>query len=568
MSKPSPWILLATFAMLACGAAFARDRTPGFREQRLELPGMPAAVMPADVTGDGRDDLVVLVAYTTWGEKAEYEAVRFDDIEGLVEVMSIVSALLDRREIRVYPGLEDGLGFAEEFVALEIDTTVQALQAGHPDQPLLAITEEGVAAVRWTDEAEAPRLDLVPLLGAETRSAGGRFFSEVELLHDLDRDGIVDLLLPTADGWSVYRGIPGGFERAPSWSAGGSDLVPPKRREREDPAGEEEEDSDRERRLRAPGPPEVRDVTGDGLPDLVVFHRHAERNPLVFRNRGEASFDQGVEIELPASVARKEEIVYIGDLDGDGRAAVLGREELDRWDDPTVKQEIEQAKRPLFAYRFYRLDSDLTLAADPYLDFEAIGYSFDGGDVDDEDADDDEKVDIRLPGGFQDLDGDGRQDLVTIGLEFSVMKLIVQVLVTQRVSVGMDFQAWCQQRDGSFREVRRMDLSGRFKINLRNVQLRHLSQFAGDFNGDGRADFVQLGRGRKVTFHHGGTGCTYPPEPDRKIKMGRKPEHLGLVRILDLTGEGRSDLYVVHPLADPESGASIPVRLDLYLAEQ
>ena len=176
-------------------------------------------------------------------------------------------------------------------------------------------------------------------------------------------------------------------------------------------------------------------------------------------------------------------------------------------------------------------------------------------------------IEIKLPGGFKDLDGDGRQDLVAITLDFSLVPLIFRALVLGSVSMRMDFHPHCQNEDGGFERVPDLDLSGKFKINLRNVQVKHLSQFEGDFNGDGRADFIQLGRGKKVTIHQGGPGCTYPIEPDRQIRLAKEPKHLGLVRILDLDSNGLSDLYVVHPQKDPKSGETAPVRVDFYLGE-
>ena len=70
-----------------------------------------------------------------------------------------------------------------------------------------------------------------------------------------------------------------------------------------------------------------------------------------------------------------------------------------------------------------------------------------------------------------------------------------------------------------------------------------------------------------MSIHQGGPGCSYPVEPDRRIRLEREPKHLGLTRILDLDANDRSDLYVVHPLKDPKSGESIPVRVDFYLSE-
>ena len=45
--------------------------------------------------------------------------------------------------------------------------------------------------------------------------------------------------------------------------------------------------------------------------------------------------------------------------------------------------------------------------------------------------------------GFKDLDGDGRQDLVTVTLDFSVIQ-IMRVLATKRISIGLTFHVWAQ----------------------------------------------------------------------------------------------------------------------------
>jgi hypothetical protein len=582
--RPLPTIacilVVLTAGLLPSIASAARDRAPGFSEHSLELPGMPAALLPADMNGDGVDDLVVLVAYTAWNEVAETEQVEFDGIEGLVEVMNVVSALLDRRELRVYPGRPDAGGFEPYLPPLELDSSVHALSAGGPGEPLLAITDEGIAAVRLVEEDGRTTLTLEPLLEVETKLSGtGAFFSDFEFAHDLDRDGLSDLLLPGEGGWSVYRGLPDGFEGSPSATL----VVPPKPPE-EDGEPSEDTDSDRgdsdseqgddrrrkPRRPVKPRQPQIKDVNGDGRHDLVVFKVDRGRDPLVYiaapdpLGGSPLAFAPAVEIHLPEE-RDHEEIVYLGDLDGDGRASVVAAEELEPGDEAGFKMEIEHAKEPDFRYRIYPLRPDLTLAKKPSSSFEAEGYTFEGESEHDDEGDED--IDIKLPGGFQDLDGDGRQDLVAITLDFSLVPLIFRALVLRSISLRMDFHPHCQRPDGNFRRVPDLDLSGKFKLNLRNVQVKHLSQFQGDFNGDGRADFVQLGRGKKVTIHQGGPGCTYPVKPDRQILLEREPRHLGLTRILDVDSNGRSDLYVVHPLKDPKSGESTPVRVDLYLSE-
>jgi len=299
----------------------ARDLSPGFFDQSLPLPGMPAAVLSADMTGDGINDLVILVAYRTWDDVSTVEQTTFDDIEGMVEVMTVVTALLDKRELRVYPGRE-GMGFDPSLPALELDTSVHALATGHPAEPLIAITDQGIAAIRGFDGAGgAPTL--VPLLELETSLTGsGSFYSQLSFLEDLDGDDIPDLLLPTATGWVVYGGTPDGFEDTPSATliepepkvehflprgitktrraeAAEGDEHPGQGAAEEEPSPESDagpdespegpefaaEDSDEAERedeeKRPPRPrhrvPTVRDVSGDGLLDLLVLNAGRRR---------------------------------------------------------------------------------------------------------------------------------------------------------------------------------------------------------------------------------------------------------------------------------------------------
>ena len=591
MPRTTPWVMAALALLLwPQSAAAAKDKAPGFLEQSLDLPGMPAAVIPADMNGDGIDDLVVLVAYTIWGEVAETEQVQFDDIEGLVEVMNVVSSLVNRRELRVYPGKPDVGGFEPHLPPLELDTSVHALGAGNAAEPLLAITDEGIAAVRLDASGQ---LSLVPLLTAPSSLAGtGSFFSEFDFLEDLDGDGLLDVLLPTESGWSIYGGKTGGFLPSPVaeltvpprpahyWNREEGDDEGEGDQHREDDADTDSEEEDpyeleqrqikigpKEQPKRPPRPrqPEIRDVNNDGRLDLVVFKADRGRNPLVYLHRDHLGFDPAVEVELPGELEH-EVIVYIGDLDGDGLASVVAAQELEPGDEAGFKIQIEHAKEPDFIYRVYPLATDLTVTPEPTQTFEAEGYTFEGEDEGEEAEEDD--IEVKLPGGFQDLDGDGRQDLVAITLDFSLVPLIFRALVLGNISLRMDFHPYCQGAGGALGQVPDLDLSGKFKVNLRNVQVKHLSQFEGDFNGDGRADFIQLGRGKKVTIHQGGPGCSYPVEPDRQIRLEKEPKHLGLTRILDLDANGRSDLYVVHPMKDPKSGESIPVRVDLYLSEE
>jgi hypothetical protein len=82
--------------------ALAGAKPLALRHVALDLPGPPADILHADLDGDGRQDLAVVIARTQWGE------IGTDRIEGMMQISEVVPALFDRREVRAYRLGEDG----------------------------------------------------------------------------------------------------------------------------------------------------------------------------------------------------------------------------------------------------------------------------------------------------------------------------------------------------------------------------------------------------------------------------------------------------------------------------
>jgi hypothetical protein len=532
---PLDFLVFAGLALAAAG----REHL-ALAPTSLELPGAPAVVEAVDLDGDGRRDLVVVVAYTRWEEIGIEEKAEMSGVDGLVEVLTVVPALFDRREAWAFLGREGG-GYRPAGEPLELAGSVLSLEAGPPGLPIVALTDEGVAAVRLGPEGA---LALEPLIADPPVLAGaGTFLPGLELVQDLDGDGAPDLLHPAADGAAVYLTRDGALLRQ---AAARLPL----------PFDERLPGSARHYR----GGPvrhypllEVRDADGDGLPDLLARNHQRGWNQFqLLRGAGGGRFDRPFSPLGDRHRDARPEVIFVGDLDGDGRAELVTQEELSE-EDAGFRRSLAEAKRPPMRLAIHRLGPDLRWEPTPLRQFEVEGYAESG------------EGDVRLPGGFQDLNGDGRLDLVTLTLDFSLLQA-VKVLAVRRISVGLDFHIWCQAGDGSFRRVPGLDLSGRFNLNLNNLRLSQLSLFAGDFDGDGRADFVQLGRGKTVTIHRGRDDCSYPAAPDLTLALSEPPQDLALVRVEDLDGDGRADLMVTQPQAGGGEGATAPVRLELYLS--
>jgi hypothetical protein len=473
----------------------------------------------------------------------------------MIQITRVIPTLFDRREAQAYLATPDG-GYRRAGPPLRLPVSVLHLEVGPPAVGLIALTDDGLSALRFTGEALVmePLVEDPPIL-ART----GRFFTSLELVHDLDGDGIEDVFVPTVDGIAIYLADETGLSDRPS------QRVPAPRA----PAT----DDGRPEQFSLPLPT-VAWVNGDGLPDLIFREAVPGRGAIDVRlGAGGGRFeplrkkpvdchdrltDLRLAVPAPGGYPWPASVTAFRDLDGDRVAEAVVRIEKSRGD--SWRKEMKDAKRPINEYRFHRLNAESAVEPEPYFEERIVGHTMDF-DVEDEDQRDSP---FRLDQ-FVDLDGDGRDDLVTVTLGFSMFQ-VLKILTTKKLGIGFDFHVHAQQPDGSFREVPDLDLSEKLKIDLNQLEIGRFAQFAGDFDGDGRRDFVHLGRGKQVTIHRGGPGCVYPDRPDAVVELDEEPPELGLVRVEDLDGDGRSDIRITRPLESDDPDVTAPARLDLYLS--
>lgn len=528
----------------AVPAQAARHRL-GLRHVTVDLPGPPSKILSADLDGDGRRDLVVVLAYTEVREIGE------DRIENLVQIATVIPAIFDRREVRAY--LARDAGYEPLARSLELPVSVLHMEPGPPGLPIVALTDEGLSELRLEAQEGGPQLVLNPCIQERPVLAGSDSFQPaLTLVQDLDGDGIKDVLLPAADGPAVYLGTPTGLA-----------LQPASRLELPGDLSVASAQANRWYPM-----PRVRFVNGDALPDLVVRESSsAIPRQHVLLGLGAGRFgplrskpldchDKGTDLrlaEVPSDLAPwPQDLVELLDLDGDGRAEAVLLQSEERGEG--MRAEMKDAKRPRQQLRLHRLRQDLTIEPKPYFQTVVEGYFGDEGD----------EGPLSTPQ-FEDLDGDGRRDIVTLTLDFSMLQ-VMRVLVTKKFGLSFDFHVWRQLENGSFIKVEGLDLSEKLRFDLDNLSIGRFAQFAGDFDGDGRHDFVHLGRGESVTLHRGQPGCQYARNPDLTIEVEEQPASLDLVRVEDIDGDGRSDIRIVRPLPVADQDVTPPVRVDLYLS--
>lgn len=503
------------------------------RKITLALPGAPAKLVAADMDRDGSADLLVIVVYT------EYEEISFDRVEGFVQLTEVVPALSERREARLYLAGPGG-AYALAGEPFPIPAGVSAIGAGTKEQPVLALTPGGIAGLELARgrDGEAS-LELVPLIsGASVLREAQAFLPRMELMGDFDGSGPPDLLFPGREGVEIFRGVDGGLSASPS------------------------------ARLRMPGDrtlsepsisrwypiPAARDLSGDGWPELILPGGPGPTlMPFLLPGEGEGRFGVARVLDARclgggASRSGKGDLAFLGNLDGKGPGELVVRREIE-----SEKDGLDEARKPRFIYDFHRLRPDLSIDPTPYEELEVTGYAIG------------ELLEEGSPRHFRDLDGDGRLDLVTVTLDFSIFQ-VMRVLATKRIGIGLDFHIWSQKPGGEFERVEGLNLSDKMLLDLNDLRLDRLGNFTGDFDGDGRLEFMAYQGGRKLDLRRGAAGCGYGRKADMEIVLDEAPQDERLVRIQDLDGDAVSDLAVTRILEADGSGATPPVLLDLYLS--
>jgi hypothetical protein len=508
-------LLLVTAAALAAPSApllLARplDRATSYATFNGGFPGSLIAARPADLNGDGLTDLLLVTGLSAG--KQRFETVTRGNAIFAELVAYQVQEMKAMALVQLTGGgfalLGEPLALNERYIAFDL-----ADLDGDGLLDLLLLDDDGVELRQRHDGGWLE--DGTRLLQRRTTFSGCRqFFGGLRFLHDLDGDGLPDLVLPCY-GEALVRFAP--FPSPGKDPPPGSDILLAG-----GIVGQRYDDNQLVTRFPAPQP---EDCNGDGLLDLLF---HLPDSVLLFPQQPGRTFaGEPLEIPLPKAGPGEEQTGrHFGDMTGDGIADLLLFHTLEK--DDSFREE----KNPKTFVELFPGDEDLVFPEKPVSRslIRGIVATGDGGG------------DRMLPS-FLDLNGDGLLDLLGISFDVGMFQL-VKLATVQKITVEIFFKNYLQNQQNGFEGIAVHEVQEKIKLNLRDLQMPEFPFFSGDFNGDGIRDYIRFQGGTSLGVHFSAGDGTYSKKPDLKINLPREARDPDLLLISDLNGDPRSDVVV------------------------
>jgi len=266
------------------------------------------------------------------------------------------------------------------------------------------------------------------------------------------------------------------------------------------------------------------DFDGDGDEDLGFTHLDNIR--VYLREEARFSTEPALDLhmQLLTSVDREANMdisdlvgFSVDDFDGDGMADLF------------VRKTVVNKKAVIHDKQQYQLFINRGARFDSIPDQAFVLKSFDAPEV-------------------LDLDGDDRLDIVTGYFEFSLGN-IVKALISKRLSIDLSF--FLNDEEKGFPDSPNEKRSIKFHISLSNMDENFAPavEMEGDYDGDGRLDFLMQTGDDKVEIFRGVDGDRIF-EKDAENELELLACNDGFVD--DLNGDGRSDvIFFRYPDREP-----------------
>jgi len=341
--------------------------------------------------------------------------------------------------------------------------------------------------------------------------------AQSDFVRDVDGDAADDILAPQFEGWLLARQRDGGFDHA---------LLKVRPRVT----------VYQTRISYQPRPPQIGDMDGDGLNDLVFlvdtefvsfiqqppgrFPGDGRRDPIdaplaTEKQRAQWQREDG---QIDQSELEIEEVELVKDFDGDGV--------LDLLTDRSISEGVFDRRSEYHLYLGRRDGSSVTYASQPDGSITSDGVQFDPIVVD--------------------VDGDGRMDIATPSTRLSLTR-IVGALFSGRM--GVDLDVYRMQPGGQYPDE--SDYRSRFRVefDLKTGLTRYPAVAIADFDGDGSAELLLQENPDELTLYPGIAEPTLFGDKGRTVSLVL-PRNGQMVQARDLDGDERADLLVRYGPAD------------------
>lgn len=272
----------------------------------------------------------------------------------------------------------------------------------------------------------------------------------------------------------------------------------------------------------------IGDVNGDGRNDFVAMTRHEVR---AFQAKPDGSFAFEPDFTLPLRMVTPRDHIRgsggvatdASDIDGDGRLDLLVTHTSGSMADATTILGLYLNK----AGRWSPDAPDQTFESDS-----AVGSN-----------------------SMTDVDGDGRPELLRIGVELSVLE-VVEILISREIDV--EFSVHKVDETGLY--AKRPWFKKKLSIPFSFETFRpngFLPTWRPDLNGDGVPDFVSSGDGKALEIHLGGADGPFEDGPERQSMSTA-----GIIRFNDFDGDDLADFVLFDP-----HNFDVPIQLGRNLGK-
>lgn len=497
-------LLVAQAGLAAEPAPFDKLGTGPPRASRIALSGRILFLRAADVTGDRRDDVVVVL-------ETVHDEERSRTVEKDGQVILTVDAVQVREHAaHVFEQDADG-AISPTARVVPIDEHARALDAADVDgdgvaelllllpDRMVATSLSGNPSTRTLVEGDSV---LTPARGAPL---------SLPMARDLDGDGIAELLVPHPSCLRVYWGSTGGYAREPV-------QVPLPRLPRTAEGGTS---------VAGYSLPLLVDATGDGVLDLVHLLPHGELVGWVWKRPGvlaQRTLSGRWTMKGPGFERR---FVTARDVNGDDRLdVVMLREPRSGEGDEDAEEDGAPALEVVLGTEEPVLPAEpgMRLVLPEPRSGESLAFCT-----------------------LEDLDGDGKHELLPTYLRTGAMQML-RAVVTKRADLALRTPVVVQGPAG-LRIA--STLEDEIPVSLRQLSASYLVTVSADVDGDGRKDLVRP-RGEKLEVFRGAGDGTFAGSAALQLPIGEDGGLLGALEVADLDRDGRDDLMLVRESLDKD----------------